>query len=105
MTTQELQDYIHVYSMFSFRNGRKEAGICINKYNLKAGEIEYYFVSQDNMPAYKSAFDRYDKETCNQLCSKIYANDLINIRPVSLSDYKVIMQLLSERNQLMNYQQ
>jgi hypothetical protein len=104
MTTQELQDYIHVYSMFTFKDGRKMPGICINKYNLKAGEIEYYFVSQENMHAYKTAFDKYDKDTCMSLCTKLEAKDLLNIRPVSLSDYKVIMQLLSERNQLMSYQ-
>lgn len=104
MTTQELQDYIHVYSMFSFRDGRKEAGICINKYNLILGEIEYYFVQQENMHSYKNAFEKYDKESCNRLCSKLNAGDLLNIRPVSLSDYKVIMQLLTERNQLLNAQ-
>jgi hypothetical protein len=104
MTTQELQDYIHVYSMFSFRDGRKLPGICINKYNLKAGEVEYYFVPQEDMHAYKTAFDKYDKDTCMRLCSKINPNDLLNIRPVSLSDYRIIMQLLNERNQLIGYQ-
>jgi hypothetical protein len=105
MTTQELQDYIHVYSMFSFRDGRKEPGICINKYNLALGQIEYYFIPQNNMQAYKNAFEKYDKETCKSLCFPLKTEDLLNVRPVSLSDYKVIMQLLQERNQLMNYQQ
>ena len=104
MTTQELQDYIHVYSMFSFRDGRKLPGICINKYNLQLGIVEYYFVSQEDMHAYKVAFDKYDKDTCMRLCTKLNAHDLLNIRPVSLSDYKVIMQLLNERNQLMGLQ-
>jgi hypothetical protein len=102
MTTHELQDYIHVYSMFSFRDGRKEAGICINKYNITLAQIEYYFISQIHMQAYKSAFDKYDKETCSRLSVLIKPEDLISIRPVSLSDYKVIMQLLHERNQLLN---
>ncbi len=104
MTTLELQDYIHVYSMFSFRDGKKEPGICINKYNLTLGEIEYYFIPQEHMQAYKSAFDRYDKEACNRLCTKIRLDELVNVRPVSLTDYKVIMQLLQERNQLLNIQ-
>ena len=105
MTTLELQDFIHVYSMFSFRDGRKEPGICINKYNLGLGHIDYYFIPQVHMQNYKSAFDRYDKETCNRLCILITPEELVNVRPVSLSDYKVIMQLLQERNQLLNYQQ
>jgi hypothetical protein len=103
MTTLELQDYIHVYSMFSFRDGKKEPGICINKYNLSEARIEYFFIPQVYMQAYKAAFDRYDKETCNSLCMPIIPEDLISIRPVSLSDYKIIMQLLDERNQLLNY--
>ena len=105
MTIQEIQDYIHVYSMFSFRDGRKEPGICINKYNIAAGNIEYYFIHQNNMAAYKTAFDRYDKESCRNLCTLLQPSDLVSIRPVSLSDYKIIMQLLEERNQLVNYRQ
>ena len=104
MTTTELQDYIHVYSMFSFRDGRKEPGICINKYNLISAQIEYFFIPQLNMQTYKTAFDRYDKEACKLLCELIKPEELQSIRPVSLSDYKIIMQLLHERNQLMNYQ-
>ena len=104
MTTLELQDYIHVYSMFSFRDGRKEPGICINKYNLPLGQIEYYFIPQIHMQAYKNAFEKYDKETCSRLSQLIKSDDLVNIRPVSLSDYKVIMQLLHERNQLLDLQ-
>ena len=99
MTTLELQDYMHVYSMFSFRDGRKEPGIVINKYNLVAGEVEYYFIPQQNMAAYKTAFDRYDKETCRNLCTPLNAEDILYVRTVSLSDYKIIMQLLQERNQ------
>ena len=105
MTTQELQDSIHVYSMFSFRDGRKEPGICINKYNLTLGQVEYYFVPQDNMHAYKVAFEKYDKDTCTRLIYPLNPETVVSVRPVSLSDYKVIMQLLQERNQLMNYQQ
>ena len=105
MTSQEVQDYIHVYSMFSFRDGRKEAGICINKYNISLGQVEYYFVQQEHMSAYKSAFDRYDKETCKRLSIPFNPDELASIRPVSLSDYKIIMQLLQERNALLNYKQ
>jgi hypothetical protein len=91
--------------MFSFRDGRKEPGICINKYNITQAQIEYYFIPQIHMQAYKAAFDRYDKETCMRLSVLLKAEELISIRPVSLSDYKVIMQLLHERNQLLNAQQ
>ncbi len=105
MTTRELQDYMHIYSMFSFQDGRKEPGICINKYNLTTALIEYFFIPQLNMQAYKTAFDRYDKETCRQLCELLNPQDLQSVRPVSLSDYKIIMQLLHERNQIKNYQQ
>ena len=104
MTTLELQDYLHVYSMFSFRDGKKEPGICINKYNITTAQIEYYFIHQFNMQTYKTAFDRYDKETCKSMCTLIKPEDLISIKPVSLSDYKIIMQRLRERNDLLNYQ-
>jgi hypothetical protein len=105
MTILEIQNYLHVYCMFSFRDGKKEPGICINKYNIEAGEIEYYFVPQNNMHTYKAAFDRYEKETCNELCMILKPEELVSIRPVSLSDYKMIMQLMQERNQLLNYRQ
>jgi hypothetical protein len=91
--------------MFSFKDGRKEPGICINKYNLVLGQVEYYFVPQANMQAYKVAFDKYEKEVCNSLIFLLKPEDVVNIRSVSLNDYKVIMQLVQERNQLMKYQQ
>ncbi len=104
MTTLEIQDYIHVYSMFSFKDGRKESGIVINKYNLEKAEVEYFFISQVDMNSYKNAFDRYDKETCKRLAQLITLDELTSIRPVSLADYKIIMQLLTERNQRLSFQ-
>lgn len=102
MSTLEIQDYLNIYSMFSFKNGRKEPGILINKYNIILGEIEYLFVPQMNMQAYKVAFEKYDRESCNKLIEKVDTTELVNIRPVSLSDYKLIMELLNERNQQLN---
>lgn len=104
MTTIELQDFIHIYSMVSFKDGRKEPGIIINKYNLEKAEVEYFFIPQVHMNTYKNAFDRYDKETCRRLIELIQVDDILNIRPVSLADYKVIMQLLNERNQRLSFQ-
>jgi hypothetical protein len=103
MTTIELQENLHVYSMFSFRDGKKEPGICINKYNINTACIEYYFVNHHNMQAYKTALDRHDKEACKLLCTPINPDDIVSIKAVSLSDYKIIMQLLNERNALLNY--
>lgn len=102
MSTLEIQDHLHVYSMFSFKDGRKEPGILINKYNIIKGEVEYLFVHQLNMQAYKSAFEKYEREKCSQLVEEINTNDLISIHQVSLSDYKIIMELLNERNQQLN---
>jgi hypothetical protein len=90
--------------MFSFKDGRKEPGIVINKYNLEKAEVEYFFIPQVHMNAYKNAFDRYDKETCKNLAQYLECTDVISIRPVSLADYKVIMQLLTERNQRLSIQ-
>jgi hypothetical protein len=103
MTSIELQDYIHVYSMISFRDGKKEPGILINKYNLETATVQHFFIPQDNMQAYKNAFDRYDKETCRRLSIPVQVEDILSIRPVSLADYKVIMQLLDERRQMLSY--
>lgn len=90
--------------MFSFKDGRKEPGICINRYNLEMARIEFYFIPQMNMQAYKSAFERFDKEACARLCTLMDIDELISVRPVSLTDYKMIMELLQERNQLLNVQ-
>ncbi|MCC7233562.1 MAG: hypothetical protein IT242_11505 [Bacteroidia bacterium] len=102
MTALEIQDFIHVYCMFSFRDGRKEPGIIVNKYNVVTAQIEYYFIPQLNMQAYKNAFEKYDKESCSRLCEPVEIHNLVSIKPVSLSDYKIIMQLLQERNQQLN---
>jgi len=101
MTSIEIQDYIHVYSMFSFRDGRKMAGIVVNKYNVATTQVDYYFISQENMHGYKSAFEKYDPETCGRLSTKISVEDIQNIRPVSLADYKIIMQLMDERQKIL----
>src|SRR5690348_15374271 len=79
MTATEIQDFIHVYSMFSFKDGRKEPGIVINKYNLEKAEVEYFFIPQDNMNAYKNAFDRYDKESCRRLSQHIEVANILNV--------------------------
>jgi hypothetical protein len=54
------------------------------------------------MHAYKAAFEKYDCETCNRLSKRIYIDDVLSIRQVSLADYKIIMQLLNERQQQLN---
>ena len=105
MTSLEIQESINVYSMITFWDGRKEPGILISRYNIQQSRIEYYFVPQDNMQAYKNAFDRYDREACMELAEAVLPEVLVTIRPVSLSDYKMIMQLIGERNQLINAQQ
>jgi hypothetical protein len=56
------------------------------------------------MQTYKNAFDRYDKETCNRIAQHVDVSSILNIRPVSLSDYKIIMELLAERNQRLSAQ-
>ncbi len=103
MTNLEIQDYINVYSMFSFRDGRKEPGNLISKYNLEEACVQYYFIAQENLQAYKNAFERYDKEACSRLSVVVNTDDILSIRPVSLADYKIIMQLLDERRKLLSF--
>ena len=102
MTSIEIQDFIHIYSMFSFSDGSKIPGIVVNKYNVSIAQVEYYFIAHDDMHAYKTAFDKYDRDTCVQLRKRINIEDILNIRPVSLADYKMIMELMNERQQLIN---
>jgi len=102
MTPIEIQDFIHIYSMFSFKDGSKIPGIVVNKYNVTNALVEYYFIAHDEMHAYKSAFEKYDRETCSRLSKRILTEDIINIRPVSLADYKIIMELMNERQHLIN---
>ena len=100
MTAREIQDFIHLYSMISFRDGRKESGILVNKYNPTEACVEYYFIEHADMQAYKVAFENYDRDTCQRLSQKVQLEDIVNIRPVSLADYRIIMQLINERNQM-----
>src|SRR5438034_4205071 len=93
MSPKELLDHTHVYSMFSFRNGKKESGIIVNKYNLSENTVEYYFIAHADMNTYKKAFEKYDTATCNALLHKINSDDIIRIDSVSLSDY---MSLISQ---------
>jgi hypothetical protein len=102
MNNIEVQDFIHVYSMFSFRDGRKLPGIIVNKYNVAKARVEYFFIHQSDMGAYRQAFESYDRESCIRLSHPIQVEDIINIRPVSLADYKLTMQLLNERTQQIN---
>jgi len=102
MTAFEIQDYIHVYSMFSFRDGRKLPGIIVNKYNVAKARVEFYFINQSDMGAYRQAFDNYDRESCSRLIQQVNLEDILNIRPVSLSDYKMTMQLLTDRSRQIN---
>ena len=102
MTSIEIQDFVHIYSMFSFSDGTKAPGIIVNKYNVSTMQIDYFFIAHDDMQAYKAAFEKYDRETCSKLSRQVNINELQNIRPVSLADYKIIMQLMDERNQLIN---
>lgn len=99
MTAIELQDFLHVYSMVSFRNGRKEPGLLINKYDGVLQQVCFYFIPQAEMQIYKAAFDRYDREVCNRILQRTEPADILAVRPVSLSDYKMILQLLNDRNQ------
>lgn len=100
----EIQDYVHVYSMFSFRNGNRIPGIIVNKYNPATSQVEYYFIAHEDMQAYKNAFEKYDRKTCVNLSKRINTEDIQNIQPVSLSDYKIIMQLMNEQQQVRNMQ-
>ena len=102
MNTIEVQDFIHVYSMFSFRDGRKLPGIIVNKYNVAEARVEYFFINQSDMASYRQAFDNYDRESCMRLSQKVKVDDIMSIRPVSLADYKMTMQLLTERSQQIN---
>jgi hypothetical protein len=91
MSPADLLEHTHVYSMFSFRNGQKESGIIVNKYNLAENTVEYFFISHADMNTYKKAFEKYDTATCNTLLHKINADDILRIDAVSVGDYISLM--------------
>jgi hypothetical protein len=93
MSPTELIEHTHVYSMFSFRDGKREPGLIVNKYNLHESKVEYYFIPHKDMNEYKKAFERYDTQTCNKLATKISADDVVRIESVSLSDYMKLMEV------------
>lgn len=98
MTAREIQDFIHLYSIVSFRDGSRESGILINKYNAIHAIVEFYFIGHDDMTAYKAAYENYDHEACRRLSRRVDIDDIEAIRPVSLADYRIIMELMEERN-------
>lgn len=100
MTASEIQDFIHVYSMVAFKDGSRESGILVNKYNSDSCNVDFYFIEHDNMQTYKMAFENYDRQACQRLSRLVEVDDITSIRPVTLSDYKVILQLLNERREL-----
>src|SRR5438309_2126802 len=91
MITTELQNYVHLYSMFSFGDGRTEAGIVVSKYNIAELQMEYYFIHHNDMKEYKEAFDIFEMDTCNRLSHKISTDEILNINPVSLKEYKAMV--------------
>ena len=95
MTHYDLRDAINVYSLFTFSDGRKLPGMLISRYNIKQACVDYYFVPQENLQAYKTAFEQYDREKCMDLIDPVSPSDLMSISPVSLSDFKSIMQQLN----------
>ena len=99
MIAREIQDFIHLYSMVAFADGRKESGILVNKYNAVTGQVDFFFITHSNMQGYKAAFENYDREACSRLSEAINVDDICSIRPVTLSDYKIILQLLAEQRQ------
>jgi hypothetical protein len=97
MTAIEIQDFIHVYSLIAFRDGRRESGILVNKYNSSTGCVDFYFIEHSDMQAYKTAFENYDHQACARLSTCIDLNEINSVRPVTLADYRIIMQLLAEK--------
>jgi hypothetical protein len=63
---------------------------------------EFYFVSHDDMIGYKIAFENSDREICDRLCNRIHAEDIESIQSVSISDYRMQMQLLDQRSRQLN---
>jgi hypothetical protein len=93
MSTLELQNCVHLYSMFSFGDGRIEPGIMVAKYNITELATEYYFIHHNDMSEYKQAFENSDMQICNHLSHKINTEEVISVQPVSLKDYKAFMQM------------
>jgi hypothetical protein len=103
MSPTDLIEHTHVYSMFSFRNGKKEPGLIVNKYNLAENKVEYYFIHHKDMNEYKQAFEKYDTATCNRLATKISSDDVVRIESVSLTDYMKLMQVAEAEVRNANY--
>ena len=99
MKTTEIQDYINVYSMIRFTDGHREPGIIMNKYNISESCIEFFFIQHNHMNDYKKAHNESDNKTCENLSTPIDLDEIINITPINLSDYKAILELHAEYRQ------
>src|ERR1039457_4250305 len=92
MDAAEIQDFINVYSMIRFADGHREPGIIMSKYNKESG-MDYFFVQHNFMNDYKKASDHADYRTCEHLSVPIDLDEIINISPINLTDYKLILEI------------
>ena len=93
MKIAEIQDYISVYSMIRFADGHREPGIIMSRYNDSESGIDYFFIQHNYMNDFKKADEKSDYKTCDRLSSPIDLDEIVNISPINLSDYKEILEL------------
>src|SRR5438270_12604955 len=96
MQTNEIENYINVYSMIRFSDGHREPGIVMNKYNVEEACIEYFFIQHNFMNDYKKSHDKSNHAECDRLSSPIDLGEILSISPINLSDYKTILEVHSE---------
>ncbi|MFM7218421.1 MAG: hypothetical protein ACKO1U_10410 [Bacteroidota bacterium] len=88
MDTLTLNEARNIFSTIEFVNGHSAPGLIVSRFELLLGTEEFRFVPQSNMHDYKSAFEKFDRETCEKLSVKITPEQIKDIRTVSLADFK-----------------
>ncbi|REJ83559.1 MAG: hypothetical protein DWQ44_03300 [Bacteroidetes bacterium] len=83
MSSREIQHYIFQNGQFTFSDGATNEGMVISRYNISLARIEYYFIPDSNILAYRSARAQHDVHAHKSLghlidISKITSAQLIN---------------------------
>jgi len=76
MSRREIQQYIHHPGLFTFKDGKSDQGMIIVRYNIPEGKIEYYFIPEQNMVAYRSARSNHDLNAHRILGTRIDVEEI-----------------------------
>ncbi len=76
MSRREIQQIIHHPGLFTFKDGNSNQGMIIVRYNITDARVEYYFIPEENLIAYRSAKSHQDLNAHRILGTRIDIEDI-----------------------------